>query len=121
MGDIFDEAPTDGKCRGYDTNMWFPIFSKSPSKAERNEINKQIEIARTICGQCSQSEHCLEYSLRHEPLGIWGGKTELERANIRNSRGIVVSREGRIFFPGIGLRSTNADTSTYRAKIVVDD
>jgi len=121
MGDIFDEAPTDGKCRGYDTNLWFPVFSKSPSKKERQEIQGQVEFAKSICAQCDRSNHCLEYSLRHEPLGIWGGLTELERAKLRNARGITVSRDGRIFFPGVGMRSTNVDNSSYRAKILVID
>lgn len=120
MGDKFDAAPENGRCRGEDTNMWFPIFSKSPSKQERIEINKQIATAKAICSACPSAYHCLEYSLRHEPLGIWGGLTELERAKIRASRGITLSRDARIFFPGVGLRNANGVNSGYRAKIDID-
>jgi len=120
LGDKFDEAPGSGKCRGENTNMWFPIFSKSPSKKERIEINKQIAIAKAICSTCEESNHCLEYSLRHEPLGIWGGMTELERAKLRAVRGIKLSRDARIFFPGVGLRNANGISTGYRAKIDID-
>lgn len=109
----FDEAPRDGKCKGYDTNLWFPVFGPSPTKNERKVGAKNTAIALLICKQCDKAQHCLEYSLRHEPYGIWGGETELRRAKMRASRNIKLSREARIFFPGIGARSANADFSTW--------
>jgi len=60
-----------------------------------------------LCNSCHAEEHCLEYSLRHEPLGIWGGKTESQRALIRSERDILLSRDARIFLPGIGRRNAN--------------
>jgi len=120
LGDKFDEAPENGRCSGEDPNIWFPVFSRSPSKRERTAVNKRIAIAKSFCSTCEHSVQCLEYSLRHEPLGIWGGMTELERAKLRSARGINLSREGRIFFPGVGMRNANGTSASYRAKIDID-
>jgi hypothetical protein len=38
---------------------------------------------------------------------MWGGKTEAERAFLRSERNILVSREARIYLPGIGRRNAN--------------
>jgi hypothetical protein len=109
MTDKFDEAPRDGKCKGYDTNLWFPIFGQSPTKEERKINAKNTAQALLVCNQCDKSYHCLEYSLRHEPYGIWGGETELRRAQMRANRNIRLSRDARLFFPGIGTRNANGN------------
>jgi hypothetical protein len=111
MTSKFDEAPRNGLCRGHDTNKWFPVFGPSPTKEERKKNERDTAEAVLICSKCEQQHHCLEYSLRHEPYGIWGGKTELERANLRNARKIILTRDARIFFPGIGTRNANGNFS----------
>lgn len=45
-------------------------------------------LAKSICAECGVSEECLEYSLLHEPFGIWGGKTERERKTLRRNLGV---------------------------------
>ena len=87
--------------------MWFPKMSRGTKAIEAREIRISTKQAIQICNLCPVSTHCLEYSLRHEPYGIWGGKTEEERAHIRQTRGIVCSREGRIHYSGVGSRSSN--------------
>jgi hypothetical protein len=77
-------------------------------KEELREMRKNSHQAKMICARCKQKDDCLEYSLKHEPWGIWGGLTEQERAVMRLSKGIILSREGRVHFPGIGLRNANA-------------
>jgi hypothetical protein len=109
VADKFDEAPRDGKCKGHDTNLWFPVFGPSPTKEERKTNERNTAQALIICEQCDKQVHCLEYSLRHEPYGIWGGKTELERAKLRAIKKIRLTRDARIFFPGIGTRNANGN------------
>jgi hypothetical protein len=114
MADKFDEAPRDGKCKGHDTNLWFPVFGPSPTREERKTNERNTAQALIICNGCEKTEHCLEYSLRHEPYGIWGGRTELQRAKLRAIRSIRLSRDARIFFPGIGTRNANGDFNGWR-------
>ncbi len=101
-------APENGACKGYPVDWWFPVLH-GLKRDEMRAVRADIHKAKSICASCDVSDHCLEYSLKHEPWGIWGGKDEQERAEIRYNRGILLSREGRINFAGIGLRNANGD------------
>lgn len=64
-------------CRGTDTDAFFP------------EIHVGIHpIVRRICGNCDVRSECLEWALRNEANGFWGGTTMKEREVIRRNRGI---------------------------------
>jgi len=43
----------------------------------------RIDEARKICADCPAREMCQRYAIGNEPLGIWGGMTPGERAEIR--------------------------------------
>ena len=82
--------PINGKCLGQDPNIFFPFSEKSGDSYSRNNVrgrNNTI-LAKSICAECEVSEECLEYSLLHEPFGIWGGKTERERKTLRRKLGV---------------------------------
>jgi len=52
----------------------------------------QIEAdAMKICSGCMVATECLDYSLSHEPFGIWGGFNEQQRLRIRLDRRITPS------------------------------
>lgn len=90
--DKYDIAPEGGLCRGYSTELWFPMYKKGGvSTEERKKRKEDEEFVRKTCSECDVRIHCLEYSLRHEPFGTWGGKTETERSAIRANRGISIS------------------------------
>lgn len=106
--ELFKNPPRNGKCVGHNTDMWFPHVKRSG----RGEVAKGRENTRKaieICSTCEVSDECLGYSLLHEPWGIWGGKTELERAAIRFKRNIPLSRDGKIFIPRLGNRSADGE------------
>lgn len=103
----YNFPPENGKCKGEDVSLWFPMVEQGMSQGKWKKYKESMLQAIEICSTCEYSEHCLEYSLRHEPFGIWGGKTESERAVIRSQRNITLSRAGRIFLPGIGKRDAN--------------
>jgi WhiB family transcriptional regulator, redox-sensing transcriptional regulator len=43
--------------------------------------------AKAICADCGVRKQCLEYALQWDPLcGVWGGKSERERRQIRRDR-----------------------------------
>jgi WhiB family redox-sensing transcriptional regulator len=102
-------APEGGACVGKPTEWWFPL-QKSGRKEEVTEIRKNTALAKTVCKECLVSRECLEYSLEWEPWGIWGGLNEEERAHLRSKKSIMLSRDGRINFAGIGLRNANGNS-----------
>ena len=68
-------------CRGIDVSVFY-----HPA-AERNKARRQrIARAKMICQQCPVIAECLDHALRvREPYGIWGGRSEDERAALLGS------------------------------------
>ena len=61
-------------CRVEDPDLW---FAETPA---------QLEVAKSLCGDCPVRETCLAGALdRGEPWGVWGGEI-LER-------GVVIARK----------------------------
>jgi WhiB family transcriptional regulator, redox-sensing transcriptional regulator len=71
-------------CRGKDITLFYPVMSP------RQRRVMPTESAKFICSKCSVLEGCLEYSLHFEPLGVWGGKNEVEREVLRRKKNIVL-------------------------------
>ena len=47
----------------------------------------QTREVKQVCAACDVITECLEYALRNnERIGVWGGKSVLERARIRRAR-----------------------------------
>lgn len=75
-----------GACRNVDTSVFYPEHA-TPRMAMR------IREAKQICLSCSVRLECLEYALKYETVGIWGGLTESERRRTRRSSNIRLQRE----------------------------
>ena len=72
----------DAACRGADTAVFFPV-SDSFSEA-----------AKAICAGCPVAEQCLEYAIEtHQPDGVWGGLTSIERHRLVRRRQRVAREE----------------------------
>src|SRR5207249_7912786 len=56
------------------------------SDSERiREREKREAVAKRVCAECPVRQQCLEHALAlPEQFGIWGGLTELERADERS-------------------------------------
>ena len=63
-------------CLGPHAGVFFP-----PTQPERrDEKHFREERAKSICGDCTVRDDCLEYALSiRERHGIWGGLSEAER------------------------------------------
>lgn len=48
-------------------------------KMEDNYNAMKTEIARSICGTCELQKKCLDFALREDQEGVWGGTTTYER------------------------------------------
>ena len=70
------EWQADAACRGMDSAAFFhPVNERDAARENR------IAAAKAICRRCPAIRECLEYALRvREPYGVWGGRSEDERA-----------------------------------------
>jgi WhiB family redox-sensing transcriptional regulator len=60
---------------------------------ENNETNISVyALGKTICSGCSVRQQCLEWAVRHEAHGLWGGMTPRERMAIRRKRNIILEQ-----------------------------
>lgn len=75
-----------GACRNEDTALFFPEFAHPKSSA-------RIMQAKEICMRCSVRLQCVDYALKYENVGIWGGMTEAERRRHRLKHNIQMDRD----------------------------
>lgn len=84
MIDVDNDAPPapmfDGTqpCASVDPDLWFPAKGQSSN------------VAKAICATCPFREPCLEWGLKYEREGVWGGLSSVQRAQARRARGIEV-------------------------------
>jgi WhiB family redox-sensing transcriptional regulator len=72
----------DAACRGADTTLFFPV---SDTYADE---------AKAICATCPVAQQCLEYAIEtHQPDGVWGGMTGIERHRLVRRRQRVAREE----------------------------
>lgn len=71
---------TRGLCREIGVEMFYP--------EEGGSGGDIYSFARKICSGCVVRRECLEWAIKHEDWGMWGGTTPRERANLRSARKI---------------------------------
>jgi WhiB family redox-sensing transcriptional regulator len=68
-----------GSCNSYPYELMWPVGTTGPAEAQTSQ-------AKAVCAACPIETKCLQYAVEnHEAYGIWGGLTEEERRQIRNS------------------------------------
>lgn len=61
-------------CKDADPHLFFPHTGE----------NREAASAKAICHQCPVEADCLDWALKtDEQFGIWGGKSQRERARIK--------------------------------------
>lgn len=83
-------------CRGMDSATFFH------PPAERNAAREhRIQRAKAVCRDCPAIQECLAHALRvREPYGVWGGRSEDERAAILGVESLRYPR--RVSRSGVG-------------------
>ena len=66
----------DAICRGLDPELFYA------------ESGAAIMKAKSLCAACPVREKCLEWGIKREEFGVWGGTTARERASLRRERGL---------------------------------
>lgn len=74
----------DAECAKPDKPLMFPHEGDSDG----------IRLAKDVCGVCPVRQQCLATAMaRGESFGVWGGKTEGERRNLRRQQARKAARE----------------------------
>jgi predicted Fe-S protein YdhL (DUF1289 family) len=72
-----------GSCYGLPTHEWDTLFfGKSARKAKME-----------FCNDCPIIMECLEWALKHDERGVWGGTTDKERRQIKRLNQAAVKRK----------------------------
>jgi WhiB family redox-sensing transcriptional regulator len=78
-------------CRDHDPALWDGRREQDPRPRRKQESD--VRHAKTVCNVCPARLTCLEYALREGiSTGIWGGKTEDERKEMRSGRSNIHRR-----------------------------
>jgi len=83
-------------CHGHNPELWFAVLRRDAKAPERRQAKFNSEKAIKICSSCESQAQCLDYAVKAEPFGIWGGTTEAERMYMRKILNIKCAREGGI-------------------------
>jgi hypothetical protein len=78
----YDEVDwTKAECVGSPTTLFFII-------EEDRKVVEYIgyETTRRICGKCPIWDKCLDYAMKNENYGMWGGLTTKERNALRGAK-----------------------------------
>jgi WhiB family redox-sensing transcriptional regulator len=84
---IGDHWKDRAACRSPEvTVLFYPPYS-TENKADRLV---RESYAKAICKGCPVIDECLNYAMDiDEPLGIWGGKTEIERRKLKLTQATI--------------------------------
>lgn len=75
----------DAACRGVNPELFFaPGRNDDRGRRLRTLGDMQRAQALAYCARCPVRDACLDYALRFDELGIWGGTTYRERRRLRN-------------------------------------
>jgi len=67
-------------CRSADPEAFFT--------ADGSGTYTEVIALKRVCGSCEVQKQCLDYALKHEVSGFWGGTTESQRRKTREQLGI---------------------------------
>jgi len=84
-----DVAPL---CVESDPDAFFPKdYYDDPEKSPSNSYENE-SFVKLICEECPLKIECLQFAIKTQQHGIWGGTTERDRLAIRRGRGIKLQR-----------------------------
>ena len=100
-------------CAQIDTEIFFGYEGENPTEAQH-----RTAAARTLCGSCPEKAACLDYALRVQVVGVWGGTTARERRSLRVAQGIRAENIGSENFLGrVYGPSTEYDLPSWTASV----
>lgn len=77
----------DAACRGLDVSLFYTTDDVEATRESNSDTNR---VALRFCKTCPVKAECLDYALKHEIEGIWGGTLPVERRHMRAKLKIAV-------------------------------
>ena len=74
---------TRGQCREIGSDFFYP-------DSENEGDTSMYSFGKKICAGCEVRQQCLDWAVRHEGYGLWGGMTPRERMQIRRKLNITL-------------------------------
>jgi WhiB family redox-sensing transcriptional regulator len=74
---------SQGLCREVGIEFFYP-------DSENENDKSMYSVSKKICAECTVRQDCLDWAVRHEGYGLWGGKTPRERMAIRKKMNITL-------------------------------
>jgi hypothetical protein len=65
------------ECKNHDLSLWF------------SEQWHEQRTAVTICKSCPVQNDCLQFALKYDERGVWGGKSERARRKLKNKSDVI--------------------------------
>lgn len=53
---------------------------------EDGDYNRRTRVAKAVCHTCPYMAECLEWAMKYEEFGVWGGTTPEDRKTLKRSR-----------------------------------
>ena len=78
----------EAACKDYPTDWWFDLMPWRRGRPEKVEWKETIRKAKEICETCPVKQDCLDWALKHEDYGLWGGFTPGQRDRIRRTKNL---------------------------------
>jgi WhiB family redox-sensing transcriptional regulator len=72
---------SSGLCREIGNEFFFPDL-------DNESDTSMYAFGKRICAGCDVKQTCLDWAVRHEGFGLWGGATPRERMDIRRKLNI---------------------------------
>ena len=81
---LFPNWHAQAACLAEDPDLFFPVGKGADAQAQERH-------AKIVCFRCPVRVACGQAALdRREPIGVWGGMSEVERRAILRRRGIRI-------------------------------
>lgn len=68
----------DPVCAQTDPDLFFP-------DKELPTYREIMHMAKEACGTCPYKNECLEWALKNNEIGIWGGTDEIDRSRMKRN------------------------------------
>jgi hypothetical protein len=81
-------------CASVGTDLFYPTNGNAVTRELRRQIHN-------ICSTCHFQAQCLEWGIRHEADGIWGGLLPVQRADLRRQMGLRLEPVPVTVFVGV--------------------
>ena len=65
------------ECKHHDLSLWF------------SETWHEQRTAMNICKSCPVQNDCLQFALKYDERGVWGGKSERARRKLKNKSDVI--------------------------------